>query len=74
MKKVTENLETVIYTPIISEESYFKDTFIIEVERGCYNRCGFCLASYLNLPVRYVDYNGYESEEATGKMLENIVF
>ena len=24
--------------------------------RGCYNRCGFCLASYLNLPLRCVPY------------------
>ncbi len=54
--KVTEPLSEVVHTPIISEKSYFSNTFIIEVERGCYNRCGFCLASYLNLPVRYVEY------------------
>jgi len=52
VKKVTENLENVIYTPIISDKSYFKDTFIIEVSRGCMNRCAFCTASYLNLPYR----------------------
>lgn len=45
-----------VYTPIISDESYFKNTFIVETSRGCYNRCGFCLASYLNLPARFVDY------------------
>ena len=56
VKKVTENLETVIYTPILSDESYFKDTFIIEVSRGCMNRCAFCTASYLNLPFRYYPY------------------
>ena len=32
------------------------NTFIIEIVRGGYNRCGFCVASYLNLPVRFVDY------------------
>lgn len=55
-KKITAPLNECIYTPILSDKAYFSNTFIIEVERGCYNRCGFCLASYLNLPVRYVDY------------------
>jgi radical SAM superfamily enzyme YgiQ (UPF0313 family) len=27
------------------------------VERGCANRCGFCLASYMNLPIRFTDYD-----------------
>ncbi len=57
VKKVTENLERVIYTPVLSDKSYFKDTFIIEVARGCMNRCAFCTASYLNLPFRSYEYN-----------------
>jgi radical SAM superfamily enzyme YgiQ (UPF0313 family) len=57
VKKVTENLSSVIYTPILSDSSYFKDTFIIEVSRGCMNRCAFCTASYLNLPFRHYEYN-----------------
>ena len=52
--KSTKRLEQCIYTPIISDEAFFKNTFIIELERGCANRCGFCLASYLNLPIRSV--------------------
>lgn len=52
VKKATVKLEDVIYTPIISDKGYFKDTFIIEVARGCMNRCAFCTASYLNLPFR----------------------
>ncbi len=58
-KKVNKchyDLSECVYTPIISEESFFPNTFIIEVSRGCFNRCGFCVASYLNLPVRFVDY------------------
>lgn len=54
--KRTVALNTVIYTPIISENSYFKDTFIIEISRGCMNRCAFCTASYINLPYRYNDF------------------
>lgn len=54
--KATEKLNSVIYTPILSDKSYFKDTFIIEVARGCMNRCAFCTASYLNLPFRNYEY------------------
>ncbi len=41
----------------MSDESFFENTFIIEMARGCANRCGFCLASYLNLPLRSVPEN-----------------
>lgn len=56
VKKVTKKLSECIYTPILSERAFFPNTFILEVERGCANRCGFCLASYLNLPIRFVEY------------------
>jgi len=56
VKKVTKKLSECIYTPILSDNSFFKATFILEVSRGCANRCGFCLASYLNLPLRCVPY------------------
>lgn len=56
VKKITQKLDDCIYTPILSDEAYFKNTFIVELERGCSNRCGFCLASYLNLPIRFVPY------------------
>lgn len=54
VKKITNKLKKCIYTPILSEDSFFKNTFIIEMTRGCSNRCGFCIASYLNLPLRSV--------------------
>lgn len=56
VKKLTKKLEECIYTPIISERAFFKNTYILEVARGCANRCGFCLASYLNLPLRFMPY------------------
>ena len=56
IKRASVSLNNVIYTPIISEKSYFKNTFIIEVSRGCMNRCAFCTASYTNLPYRYYEY------------------
>jgi len=56
VKKVSCDLPECICTPILSEDSFFKNTFIMEIARGCANRCGFCLASYLNLPSRFVEY------------------
>lgn len=56
VKKMTAKLSKCIYTTILSEESFFKNTFIMEIARGCSNRCGFCIASYTNLPIRFVDY------------------
>lgn len=55
-EKRTEKLNNVIYTPVVTEKSYFKNTFVIEVARGCMNRCAFCTASYLNLPFRNYEY------------------
>ena len=57
VKKATKKLTECIYTPIISEQAFFPNTFILEVERGCANRCAFCLASYMNLPIRFVEYD-----------------
>ena len=65
VKKLTKTLTECVYTPILSEDSFFKNTFILEMSRGCSNRCGFCLASYLNLPLRPVNYT---------KLLETIEF
>ncbi len=56
VKKLTKKLSECIYTPILSEKAFFPNTFIMEVARGCANRCGFCLASYLNLPLRFMPY------------------
>ncbi len=54
VKKSTKKLSQCIYSTILSDEAFFKNTFIIEVERGCANCCRFCLASFLNLPIRFV--------------------
>ncbi len=52
--KSTKKLSKCIYSTILSDEAFFSNTFIIEVERGCANCCRFCLASFLNLPIRFV--------------------
>ena len=69
--KRTQKLSQCIYTPIISDKSFFPDTFIIEVERGCANRCGFCIASYINLPIRFADYDEIISNIEAGLKVTN---
>ena len=55
IKITRDNLnDEIFYTPILSEKSYFKDSFVIEIERGCPKMCKFCLASHLNIPTRFV--------------------
>ena len=57
VNKHTKKITECIYTPILSEDAFFSNTFVIEMARGCANRCGFCLASYLNLPLRTIAYD-----------------
>lgn len=56
VKKVTSCIDTCVSTPILTEKSFFSNTFIIEVERGCPQSCAFCLTSVLNTPVRFCSY------------------
>ena len=56
VKKLTKQLDNCIYSTILSDDAFFKNTFIIEIERGCANLCRFCLASFLNLPLRHVKF------------------
>ncbi|MBY0403523.1 MAG: radical SAM protein, partial [Cyanobacteria bacterium] len=39
-------------TPILTENTIFSNTYLVEVMRGCAHRCRFCLASYSMLPTR----------------------
>ncbi len=56
VKKVSSKMESCTATPILTPKSFFSNTYIIELERGCPQRCGFCLTSYINNPVRFVPY------------------
>jgi Fe-S oxidoreductase len=40
---------------LISEKAEFKNSYLIEVFRGCGRSCRFCLAGYLSRPPRAVD-------------------
>ncbi len=54
--KQTVELTECLATPILTEDSFFPNTHIIELSRGCPMQCKFCMASYLNLPYRYANY------------------
>lgn len=56
VEKITSPLSACVTTPVLSDKSFFENTYVIEMVRGCPQRCGFCLASYLNLPVRFCEY------------------
>ncbi len=55
VKKHSDVLNEPFTTPVLSNKSFFKNTFIIEIERGCPKMCNFCIASWLNLQPRFVD-------------------
>lgn len=53
VKKSTDMLQNIcVTTPILTENSFFKNTFVIEVARGCPQRCGFCNTAFINSPYR----------------------
>lgn len=44
-----------VTTPILTEDSFFKNTFVIEIARGCPQRCAFCNTAHINSPYRTCD-------------------
>ena len=43
---------TLTHSCFVLEDTAFKDMFLIELNRGCTERCRFCIASYMGLPYR----------------------
>lgn len=71
VKKITAELSKCITTPVLSEKSFFSNTYVIEMVRGCPQRCGFCLASYLNLPSRFCSLEEIKNSIDTGLKYTN---
>jgi radical SAM superfamily enzyme YgiQ (UPF0313 family) len=42
-QKYSDTLDEPFAMPILSDKSFFKNTFIIEIERGCPKMCNFVL-------------------------------
>lgn len=45
--------EKCLYSPIISENTFYSNTVFIELSRGCPFSCAFCTARWQNSPTRY---------------------
>ncbi len=71
VEKLTYPLGKCITTPVLAEKSFFSNTYVIEVVRGCPQRCGFCIASYLNLPYRFCSYDEIVNSIDTGLKYTN---
>ncbi|MDD3418986.1 MAG: radical SAM protein [Candidatus Gastranaerophilales bacterium] len=55
IKNTIENLDCV-YSPIVTPNTMFSSNCLVEIARGCPQKCAFCWASYGNLPFRYPSY------------------
>lgn len=53
VKKITKQNLDCMASPIVTPDTMFSNNCLIEIARGCPQKCAFCLASYANLPFRY---------------------
>jgi len=51
----------------ISDETEFKNMYLIELNRGCYQMCKFCVAAYMGLPYREKNIDVVEREISDAK-------
>ncbi|HOK39814.1 MAG TPA: radical SAM protein [bacterium] len=50
-----KNIEA--YSTIISSDTVFKNTFLIELTRGCPNHCNFCINGYSHNYFNFIDFD-----------------
>ena len=46
-----------ISSPIVTNNTAFSDSFLIEICRGCPYKCNFCMTSHINQPVHYPSFD-----------------
>lgn len=57
IKRNIYKFDNCVYSPIVTENTAFSKSFLIEVTRGCPYNCNFCLTSHINTPVHYSSLN-----------------
>jgi len=55
-RNIMESVSGEVHSNILTQNTEFADTFLIEVSRGCPFSCKFCCVN-LNKPYRYVDFD-----------------
>jgi radical SAM family uncharacterized protein len=61
------------YSTILTPDTTFNNTFLVEVSRGCAHGCRFCAAGYIYRPPRFRTLKHLEKNLLTGKALTNRV-
>lgn len=64
-----------LYSPIISEDTFYANTVFIEIARGCPFECKFCTAHWHNTPERFYDIKHIKKAiKKAVKFAQKIVF
>mgnify|MGYP005834251953 CR=1 FL=1 len=52
--RLVDITQTDAFSAFVEHDSFFRGEFLVEVSRGCPNRCRFCLLGFSNLPPRFL--------------------
>ena len=61
IKRRIFNNKSCISSPIVTTDTAFSDSFLIEVTRGCPYKCNFCMTSHINNPPHYAPMEAMKS-------------
>lgn len=56
IKRISYLSKECISSPIVTTNTTFSDTFLVEISRGCPYKCNFCLTSHINTPIHHATF------------------
>lgn len=75
INKRTASNEGCLYSPIISDETFYANTAFIELVRGCPSECKFCYAHWHCRPIRYFNFSAIKKAvKKVAKHADKITF